>query len=170
MAYGLLLMRVAIGGIFFAHGTQKLFGWWGGGGLKGTAAWLQGMGFHAPDVMSLLVALGESGGILFALGLLTPFAALGMASAMVVAIAAVHWPKGFWSTNGGYEFNLALLSVAVGVAATGPGRFSLDRALGWDDNLSGVWWGVAVLVGACAAASVVLGPLRSRHPAPEPAA
>ncbi len=170
MAYGLLLMRVAIGGIFFAHGAQKLFGWWGGGGLKGTAAWLRGMGFHAPDVMSLLVALGESSGILFALGLLTPFAALGMASAMVVAIAAVHWPKGFWSTKGGYEFNLALLSVAVGVAATGPGRFSLDRALGWDDNLSGVWWGVAVLVVACAAASVILGPLRSRHPAPEPAA
>jgi putative oxidoreductase len=100
MAYGLLLMRVAIGGIFFAHGTQKLFGWWGGGGLKGTAAWLQGMGFHAPDVMSLLVALGESGGILFALGLLTPFAALGMASAMVVAIAAVHWPKASGAPTG----------------------------------------------------------------------
>jgi putative oxidoreductase len=167
MSYGLLLLRVVIGGIFFAHGAQKLFGWWGGGGLKGTAGWLGSMGFRSPSVMALLVALAESSGLLFALGLLTPLAALGMCSAMLVAIGAVHWDKGFWLANGGYEFNLALLSAAVAVAATGPGRFSLDRAIGWDDNLSGVWWGVAVLGIAAIAATVILGPLRT---APPPAA
>jgi putative oxidoreductase len=167
MSYGLLFLRVVIGGIFFAHGAQKLFGWWGGGGLKGTAGWLGSMGFRSPSVMALLVAIAESSGLLFALGLLTPLAALGMCSAMLVAIGAVHWDKGFWLANGGYEFNLALLSAAVAVAATGPGRFSLDRAIGWDDNLSGVWWGVAVLGIAAIAATVILGPLRT---APPPAA
>jgi putative oxidoreductase len=167
MSYGLLFLRVVIGGIFFAHGAQKLFGWWGGGGLKGTAGWLGSMGFRSPSVMALLVAIAESSGLLFALGLLTPLAALGMCSAMLVAIGAVHWNKGFWLANGGYEFNLALLSAAVAVAATGPGRFSLDRAIGWDDNLSGVWWGVAVLGIAAIAATVILGPLRT---APPPAA
>jgi putative oxidoreductase len=169
MSYGLLFLRIVIGGIFFAHGAQKLFGWWGGGGLKGTAGWLGSMGFHAPSLMALLVALAESGGLLFALGLLTPLAALGMTSGMLVAIVAVHWKNGFWSSNGGYEFNLALLSAAVTVAATGPGRFSLDRALGWDDNLSGVWWGAAVLGVAIVLASVILGPLRTAPPAAEPA-
>jgi putative oxidoreductase len=170
VSYGLLFLRVVIGGILFAHGAQKLFGWWGGGGLKGTAGWLGSMGFRAPSVMAVMVALGESSGVLFALGLVTPVAALGMTSAMVVAIGAVHWKKGFWLANGGYEFNLALLSAAVAVAATGPGRFSLDRAFGWDDNLSGLWWGVGVLAIACAAATVILGPLRSTPPAAEPAA
>lgn len=169
MSYGLLLLRVVIGAIFFGHGTQKLFGWWGGGGLKGTAGWLGTMGFRGPSAMSVLVAFGESSGLLFALGLLTPLAALGTASAMVVAIGAVHWQKGFWLANGGYEFNLALLAAVVAVAAIGPGRFSLDRAIGWDDNLSGVWWGVGVLALALAAGAVILGPLRTTPPAPEPA-
>jgi putative oxidoreductase len=169
MSYGLLLLRVAIGAIFFGHGAQKLFGWWGGGGLKGTAGWLGSMGFRSPSVMSLMVALGESSGVLLALGLLTPLAALGTASAMVVAIGAVHWQKGFWLANGGYEFNLALLAAVVAIAAIGPGRFSLDRAIGWDDNLSGVWWGVGVLALALAAAALILGPLRTTPPAPKPA-
>jgi len=170
MSYGLLFLRIVIGGILFAHGSQKLFGWWGGGGLKGTAGWLGSMGFRSPSVMAVMVALAESSGLLFALGLLTPVAALGMCSAMFVAIGAVHWKSGFWLSAGGYEFNLALLSVAVAVSATGPGRFSLDRALGWDDNLSGVWWGVALLGVATAGASVILGPLRTTPPAAEPAA
>lgn len=151
---GLLFLRAVVGLIFFAHGAQKMFGWFGGGGLAGTRGWLGSMGFRAPALMALLVALSETGGLLFALGLLTPLAALMMAAAMVVAIGSVHFKNGFFNGAQGYEFNLALLAVPVAVAATGPGRYSLDHALGWDDNLSGAIWGLGVL--ACAVAGGVL--------------
>ncbi|HXR11049.1 MAG TPA: DoxX family protein [Gaiellaceae bacterium] len=160
MAYGLLLLRVAVGGVFFAHGAQKLFGWWGGGGLRGTAGWLGSAGFRPPLLMALLVAVAESSGALLALGLATPFAAFAVASAMVVAVGSVHWKNGFFSGNGGYEFNLVLWSAAVALAATGPGRFSVDRALGWDDNLSGVWWGAGALVASLAVGGLVLASRR----------
>lgn len=146
MAYGLVFLRLVVGSVLFAHGAQKLLGWWGGSGLRGTAGWLGSSGFRPPFLMALLVALSESSGALFALGLVTPLAALAIASTMVVAVGSVHWKNGFWSGKGGYEFNLTLWAAAAAVAATGPGRFSLDRALGWDDNLSGVWWGAGVLV------------------------
>lgn len=84
---------------------------------------------------------------------------------MINAIAVVHWKNGFWNTNGGFEFPLVLLTVVTAIAATGPGRFSIDRAIGWDDNISGLWWGVGVLVVAIAGsfATRVLG--RPRQPA-----
>ena len=169
MEYGLLFLRVVIGAIFFAHGSQKLLGWFGGGGVKGTTAWLGGMGFKAPGVLALMVAGAESSGLLFAFGLVTPLAALAMVSAMLVAIATVHWKNGFFAGGGGYEFNLALIAAATAVAATGPGRFSIDRALGLDDNWSGVWWGVGVLVLAALSAAFIVGILRSTPPA-KPAA
>ncbi|MGZ4369256.1 MAG: hypothetical protein ACXVE1_10035, partial [Gaiellaceae bacterium] len=68
----------------------------------------------------------------------------------------------FFNGNGGFEFNLTLLTVAIAIAATGPGRFSIDRALGWDDNLSGIWWGVGVLGAAAAISFVTLSVLRKR--------
>jgi putative oxidoreductase len=83
---------------------------------------------------------------------------------MLNAVALVHFKNGFWNGKGGYEFNLVLLTVAVAVSATGPGRFSIDRALGWDDNVSGLWWGVGVL-GAAAVLSLLtlhLGRRRQR--------
>jgi len=160
MAYGLLFLRVVVGTIFAAHGTQKLFGWWGGGGLRGTAGWLGSSGFRPPLVMAFLVAVSETSGLVFALGLVTPLAALALATTMVVAVGTVHWKNGFFSTKGGYEFNLALWAAVIAVAAIGPGRFSLDRAFGWDDNLSGVWWGVGVLAASLAAAGAVLASRR----------
>jgi putative oxidoreductase len=164
MSYGLLLLRVVIGLIFFAHGAQKLFGWWGGGGLAGTRGWLGSMGFRLPGVLALLVAVSETSGLLLALGLLTPLAALLVTSSMVVAILSVHWKNGFWAGNQGYEYNLALLAGAITLAATGPGRFSLDRALGWDDNLSGLWWGVGVVALALAGGGFVVTVLRATPP------
>src|SRR3989440_3492679 len=149
MSYGLLLLRVVVGGTMFTHGSQKAFGWFGGPGIEGTAEFLGELGFRAPTLMALAVVLAEcGGGLLFAVGFLTPLAALGIAVVMLNAIATVHFSKGFWNGGGGYEFNLTLLTVAVAIAATGPGRFSLDRALGWDDNLSGLWWGLGALGGA----------------------
>jgi putative oxidoreductase len=166
VSYGLLFLRVVIGGIFSAHGAQKLLGWFGGPGLEGTRGWLGNLSFRLPAVMALVVALSESSGVLFAVGLLTPFAALLMCSVMCVAIAAVHWPNGFFNGSKGYEFNLSLIAATVAVAATGPGRFSLDRLIGWDDNLSGLWWGVGVLVAATLGAASVLTTMRTRRRGP----
>ena len=145
MSYGLLLLRVVVGGTMAGHGAQKLLGWFDGPGLDGVKKMLGSFGFRWPALMALGLALTECSGLLFALGFLTPLVALGIAVVMLNAVALVHFKNGFWAGKGGYEFNLVLLTAAVAVSATGPGRFSIDRALGWDDNLSGLWWGVGVL-------------------------
>jgi putative oxidoreductase len=160
----LLLLRVVAGLTIAAHGTQKLFGWFGGGGLKGTAESFGKLGFRPAPLMALFAGLAETSGVLFALGFLTPLAALGMATVMLNAIESVHWKNGFFNGKGGYEFNLQLLAIAVAITATGPGGFSLDHALGWDDNLSGLWWGVGVFVAALAISLVTTGLLRQRTP------
>ena len=167
MAYGILFLRVIVGSVFFAHGAQKLFGWWSGPGPRGTAGFFGSLGFRPPLAMALVAGASELAGGLFALGLLTPFAALAMAAVMVVAVGSVHWKNGFFAGNGGYEFNLVLWAAAVAVAATGPGRFSLDRLLGLDDNLSGLWWGVGVLGVSLLGGLLVLA---TREVIPEPEA
>ena len=156
MSYGLLVLRVVVGLTMAGHGLQKLFGWFGGPGIKGTAGFFGAIGFRSATAVAILAALAETSGLLFALGFLTPLAALGLVVVMLNAIGSVHWQKGFWNTNGGFEFNLTLLTVAVAVAARGPARFSLDRWLGWDDNLSGLWWGVGVLATALVISTVTL--------------
>ena len=148
MSYGLLLLRVVVGGTMFSHGAQKLFGWFGGHGLRGTAGFFESLGWRMPLAMAFLAGLAETSGVAFALGFLTPLAALGIAVVMLNAIFVVHWRNGFFNSNGGVEFPLTLATVAVAVAAIGPGRFSIDRLIGWDDNISGVWWGVGVLAAA----------------------
>jgi putative oxidoreductase len=163
MAYGLLLLRVVVGATMFGHGAQKLFGWFGGPGREGTKGMLTHLGLPASTPLAVLVGLGEAAGVLFALGLVTPLACLALAVVMLTAIATVHWSKGFWNTAGGYEFPLVILTVAVAVAATGPGRFSLDRAIGWDEDISGLWWGVGVLVAAVAITFLTLMVGRRLH-------
>jgi putative oxidoreductase len=151
MSYGLLLLRIVVGGTMFSHGAQKLFGWFGGHGLRGTAGFFGSLGWRLPLLMAFLAGLAEASGLAFAAGVLTPLAALGIAVVMLNAIIVVHWRNGFFNGNGGVEFPLVLATVAVSVAATGPGRFSIDRLIGWDDNITGVWWGVGV-----AAAAIVI--------------
>jgi putative oxidoreductase len=146
MDYGLLALRIVVGLVLAGHGSQKLLGWFGGGGPRGTAGFFGDLGFRPPLVLATVAGLSEASGLAFAAGLLTPFAALAMASVMVVAVGSVHLRNGFWSTNGGYEYNLVLWTVAASVAATGPGRFSIDRAIGWDGSLSGLWLGIGVAV------------------------
>lgn len=146
MASGLLLLRIVLGLTMAGHGAQKLFGWWGGAGLRGMYGWLVSMRLRGGWLPVLMIVTAEfGGGLALALGLATPLAALLVVTAMMVAIATVHWSKGFWSGNGGFEFNLLIIAAATALAATGPGRFSLDHAFGWDDNLSGYWWGVGVV-------------------------
>jgi len=163
MAYGILLIRIVVGIVFMGHGSQKLFGWFSGPGLRGTANGFGQLGYRSPERMAILAGLAElGGGTLFALGFVFPAAAAALTIVMLNAIATVHWRNGFWNGNGGYEFNLTLISVAVGLAAAGAGRFSLDRALGWDDNISGLGWGAGVLVAAIVVALVTTTVGRAR--------
>ena len=127
---GLLIIRLVIGVLFIGHGAQKLFGWFGGYGVKGTGGWFESIGIKPGVTMALLAGLTELiGGILFALGLLTPLAGIMIAGTMVMAIVKVHGPNGLWSTQNGYEYNLILLAVAIGIALIGPGQYALDAFL-----------------------------------------
>jgi putative oxidoreductase len=144
--YGLLLLRLFVGLLFAGHGAQKLFGWFGGGGPQGTSAFFASVGYRAPAAMALVAGLSElGGGLMLATGFLTPLASFLLATVMLNAIATVVWPKGFF---GGYEFELTLLTVAIALAATGPGEISLDDAIGWADNITGIAWGSLALASA----------------------
>jgi putative oxidoreductase len=167
MSYGLLLLRVFIGASFFGHGTQKLFGWFGGYGPQGTGGFFASQGFRPGVQMAVLAGLAEAGGgTLLALGLLTPLACAAIAVVMLNAIFAVTLKPGFML---GSEIELTYLVTVISLAAIGPGRFSLDRAIGWDDDLSGVWWGVGAFVVAAAISFVTLTFFRTKPP-PQPAA
>ena len=152
MEYGLLLLRLFVGLLFAGHGAQKLFGWFGGGGPQGTAAFLASIGYRAPVALAVVAGVSElGGGLLLATGLLTPLAALLLANMMLNAIATVVWPKGFF---GGFEFELTLLTVVIALAATGPGELSLDDAIGWADNITGIAWASLVLAAAIVVALI----------------
>ncbi|WP_141433207.1 DoxX family protein [Bacillus sp. 03113] len=127
---GLLIIRLVIGLLFIGHGAQKLFGWFGGYGLKGTGGWFESIGMKPGFAVALLAGLSELiGGILFAAGLLTPIGGLLIAATMVIAIAKVHGANGLWATSNGYEYNLTLLAVAIGIALVGPGKYAIDALL-----------------------------------------
>ncbi|MEH7109735.1 MULTISPECIES: DoxX family protein [Bacillaceae] len=124
---GLFIIRLVIGVLFIGHGAQKLFGWFGGYGLKGTGGWFESIGMKPGVTMALFAGLAEFiGGLLFALGLLTPLAGILIAGTMIMAIVKVHGPNGLWATANGYEYNLTLLAVAIGIALVGPGQYALD--------------------------------------------
>ena len=130
-ALGLLILRLVVGLTLAAHGAQKLFGWWGGPGIAGWTAAMERMRMRPPKAWAWISAIAEVvGGLLFALGLLTPLGAFAIVGSMLVAIATVHWPNGFWNGKRGYEFNLVILAAVIAVALTGPGAYSLDAVLG----------------------------------------
>ncbi len=127
---GLLVLRVCVGVTFSLHGFQKLFGWFGGGGLDGTAGWFRSLGLGDGRVAAVLAGVGEvAGGLGLALGLLTPLAAAAMIGTMTVAAYVNAAENGFWSVSKGWELNGYLIAVAWAVATTGPGRYSLDALL-----------------------------------------
>lgn len=127
---GLLVIRLVFGLTFAGHGSQKLFGWFGGHGIAGTGGFFDSLGIKPGKPMAVLAGLGElGGGLLFALGLLTPLASLAIVVTMLVAIVTVAGKNGYWVTAGGSEYNWAIIAVAVGVALTGPGAYALDALI-----------------------------------------
>jgi putative oxidoreductase len=141
---GLLLLRVLVGVTFSLHGFQKLFGWFGGGGLDGTAGWFRSLGFGGGRAAAVLAGGSEiAGGLGLALGLLTPFAAAAVIGTMTVAALVNRAEHGFWSVDKGWELNGYLIVVAWALATTGPGTISLDGAFGLD--LAGVVPGLLAL-------------------------
>jgi putative oxidoreductase len=162
MSYGLLLLRVFVGASFFGHGTQKLLGWWGGYGPEGTGGFFASLGYRNGVLMAVLAGLAEAGGgTLLALGLLTPLACALIGVVMLNAIFSVTLKRAFMA---GSELELAYLVTAISLAAIGPGRFSLDRAIGWDDDLSGVWCGVGAFAAAAVVSFVTLTFFRTKPP------
>ena len=128
---GLLILRVVLGVTFMGHGSQKLFGWFKGGGWQGTQKMVARMGLRPVWFWALISALSEfGGGLLVFLGFLNPLGSLGIIAAMLTAIIKAHWANGFWNSNHGFEFPLMNLTAALALALTGPGLFSLDAALG----------------------------------------
>jgi putative oxidoreductase len=136
MDVGLLLARFVFGALIAAHGSQKLFGWFGGYGLAGTAPFFESLGFRPGRVFALAAALSEvGGGALVALGLLGPVGPALMLSVMIVAAVSVHWHNGLFATNNGIELPLLYAAGAAALCLTGPGRYSLDALSG----LASVW-------------------------------
>ncbi|MFB7053966.1 DoxX family membrane protein [Streptomyces vinaceus] len=125
---GLLLLRVVLGLTMAGHGTQKLFGWFGGGGLSGTGQFFTASGYPAGDAMAVVAGLTETlGGLGLALGLLTPLAGAAVVGTMINAIA-VHGAGAFFAPKG-IEYELLLTVAAAAVALTGPGKYAVDRFL-----------------------------------------
>jgi len=128
--FDVLPLRIGVGSIFIAHGSQKLFGWFGGHGLDGTASWMASIGLTPGILMATLAGSAEFfGGLLLIMGLLVRPAAVVLAVTMVVAIAMVHLQNGLFLANNGYEFGLALLVVVLCLVFRGAGSVSADRIL-----------------------------------------
>ncbi len=130
--FGLLVLRVIIGGLIAGHGAQKLFGLWGGPGVKGTRGMMERLNIWPAHIWAWVAIVGEvGGGLLTALGFLSPLGPLMMVGQMLMATTKVHWKNGFWNSNRGFEFPLTLLTIGVALGLTGPGRYSIDRAIGF---------------------------------------
>ncbi|MGW6457631.1 DoxX family protein [Streptomyces sp. NPDC055078] len=140
MEIGLLLLRLLLAGLLFGHGAQKMFGWYKGHGLQGTAPIFETWGFRPGRALVALAAVCELvAALLLSLGLFSAFGSAIAFGTMLVA-ASVNMSKGLWATAGGYELPLVYAVSAAVVGFTGPGRWSLDHAFGLDD-LAGAGWG-----------------------------
>jgi putative oxidoreductase len=159
----LLVVRVTAGVTLALHGYQKFFM---GGRIEGTARWFESLGMKPGRMHALMAACTEiSCGLGFAVGLITPLTAAGFVGTMTVA-AWTHKGK-FFVFKDGWEYNAVLAALAVLIATSGPGRWSLDHALGWDDDLSGTTGLLISLIGLVA--SIVLMAVYWRPPAKEAA-
>jgi putative oxidoreductase len=136
MNEGLALSRVVLGLLMAAHGSQKIFGWFGGHGLAAVSGMFESLGFRPGRLFATTASLAEvGGGLLVALGLFGPIGPALMVSVMIVAAVSVHWQNGLFAMSNGIELPLLYAAGAATLALTGPGRYSLDAWLG----LASVW-------------------------------
>src|SRR3954463_15605831 len=157
MDLGRLLLRFTIGGTFFVHGTQKLFGWFGGYGPDGTGQFFEGLGLRPRKRNAVAAGCTETGGgVLIGLGLATPLAAAGLSAVMITALRTAIWNEGFKPATG--EFEVLLAAGALALTETGPGRPSLGREDG------GPGWTLAA-AGAGAAGSALMLSMARKAPA-----
>lgn len=127
---GLLIIRIIVGLLLMGHGAQKLFGWFGGYGPKGTGGWMESQGIKPGVTMAVLAGLSELiGGALFATGFCTIIGAALITLVMLMAIIKVHLKNGIWISANGLEYCLVIIAVVVGVALTGAGQYSFDCIL-----------------------------------------
>jgi putative oxidoreductase len=155
MRAGRLIARLIIGGLFFGHGTQKLFGWFGGPGLEGTTQMMDRLELRPPKEQALAASWAETaGGAMVATGFLTPLAAAMLTGSMVTAIRKVHFKNGLWNTNSGYEFNLTLIAGLAALVDGGPGKPSIDGALGLE--CTGTGWTLATLAAGAAGSTLAI--------------
>ncbi len=166
MSVGLVILRVVTGLTVAAHGYNKFFG---GGRIPGTAGWFSSMGMRPNGTVHAILAASTElgGGLLFAVGLLTPLAGASIVGLMIVAAWTTHRDEGFFIVSGGWEYNLILAVIAIGVATIGPGQYSLDWVVGlepaFDPNV-----GLIVSAGVGLVAGVGLLAVCYRPPPPEP--
>lgn len=126
-----LILRVVLGGLLAGHGSQKMFGWFNGPGLEGTSGWLESVGLRPGRFWAYLASLSEfGGGALTVLGFLNPLGPLGVIAAMAMATTKAHWGRPIWAQEGGAELPVTNLAASTAILLNGPGKYSLDRALG----------------------------------------
>jgi putative oxidoreductase len=130
MSLGKVALRATLGSLFFGHGTQKLFGWFGGHGLEGTAGFFETqLGLRPGRRHAAAAGVAEAGGgVLLILGALTPVATAALTGAMVTAIRKVHAANGPWATDSGYEYNAVIIAALAALTETGAGTPSVDAA------------------------------------------
>ncbi len=167
MDVGRTALRLTIGPLFVGHGTQKLFGWFGGHGLEGTGGFFESLGLRPGKRHATAAGVSEAlGGALLTLGALTPVAAGMISGTMITALRKVHLGKGPWVTNGGYEYNAVLIAAMLALVETGPGRPSVDE--GAFPSLRGNGLALAQFA-AAAAGSYLVTERFSEAEAPAPA-
>jgi putative oxidoreductase len=128
---GILILRVVTGSLLMGHGSQKLFGWFGGGGVKGTAVFMEKLGIAPSGLWAAAAGAAEfTGGLLTVLGFLHPIGSIVMTAPMSIALGTAHAGKPIWSSQGGGEYPVTNIAIATSIGLTGPGRFSLDHILG----------------------------------------